>query len=118
MLLCRGQHEPGTVGEGLWEEERQGTGSYTCSRPRAVLGHHVCFPHLHTALGDHGTTPTLQVSRLRPRQDKLLALDTCRISKRSEPWSASLKKENKIQLKKKKRKKVEVGGGQGESPKL
>ena len=57
----------------------------------------MCFPHLHKALGNHGTIPTLQVSKLRPRQDKLLALDTCRISKRSEPCSASLKKENKIQ---------------------
>lgn len=74
-----------------------------------------CVPSSSHGPGRPRYHPTLQVSRLRPRQDKLLALDTCRISKRSEPWSASLKKENKIQLKKKKKKRV---GGQGKSPKL
>ena len=81
-------------------KRRQGTGSHTCAGSRAVLGHHTCFLHLHTALGSHGTMPTLQVTNLRLREDKLLALDICRISKRSEPWSTSLKKEIKIQYKK------------------
>ena len=59
MPSSRGQHEPGTAGEGLQGEERKGAGSHTRSGPGTVLGHHIRFPHPHTVLGDGGTISTL-----------------------------------------------------------